>query len=435
MQVERNPSSTFLTKSDLAFPSDKELAQFQKQSNTHTVSSRECLINLWREFRKGTNSKNGVIIKSIFMKILKKDLKLYNDNISEHLFRRNLYLGFGVREYVKKGQVEIITNDIELHDIMLALTLLSRIPNEKKIELIFDLTDVDEDGCLSPDEVYKMIEVIERIFSKENTEMNINSRVLLEKLSRDKALRRYEWVMRSIGMLKSRSKNDEGLITFEEFRNVLDKVPNLKAQFLPRYTDLKSVLKNENSEPEIHVDERNLEDFLIFRYELQALFSDNLKSNRKKKLPPLKKLGKSNDSKIWKKECPGLINGGETSKKLSIPKDYWELNSNNNTILVREKNTDKGEAVCKHYDREEAIEKIIPQREVQKALQDLKKGHESSSHYKNEDDEAAGYENLVNKVKNQVADTKKKQIEVGEVQTISRKSDFKFLNERSSSNY
>jgi Ca2+-binding EF-hand superfamily protein len=290
------------------------------------------------------------------MKILRKDLRLNNDNISEHIFRSKTYLGFCVREYIKKGQVEQITSEIELHDIMLALTLLSRIPNDKKIELIFDLTDVDEDGCLSPDEVYKMIEVIERIFSKENTEMNISSRVLLEKLSRDKALRRYEWVMRSIGMLKSRSKNDEGLITLDEFQNVLDKVPNLKTQFLPRFTDLKSVLKNENSEPQIFVDERNLEDFLIFRYELQALFSDNLKSSRKKKLPPIKKPGKSNENKIWKKECPGLINSGETSKKLTIPKEYWELNSAMNTILVREKTSEKGEMICKHYDREEAIE-------------------------------------------------------------------------------
>ena len=227
-----------------------------------------------------------------------------------------------MRVYQEKGQVELKSLKIELHDIMLALTLLSRIPHDKKVELIFDLTDVDEDGCLSPEEIYKMIEVIERIFAKENTEMKIQSRILLEELSRGKAFRRFDWVMRSIGMLKSRSKNDEGLITFDEFKNVLNRVPNLNAQFLPKYTDIKSVLKNENTEPEIKVEDNLLEDFLVFRYELQALFANSLKSSRKKKLPPLQKTTKSVKKQVIRKECPGLINGGKTSKKFDIPEEY-----------------------------------------------------------------------------------------------------------------
>ena len=205
---------------------------------------------------------------------------------------------------------------------MLALTLLSRIPNEKKVKLIFKLTDVDEDGCLSSEEIYKMIEVIERVFAKENIEMKIQSRVLLEELSRDKALRRFDWIMRSVGMLKSKTSNDEGLITFEEFKKVLNRVPNLKAQFLPRYTDIKSVLKNENTEPEIKVDDSMLEEFLVFRYELQALFGDSLKSNKKKKLPPIQKSSKPGANLASRKECPGLINGGKTTKKFDYMDDY-----------------------------------------------------------------------------------------------------------------
>jgi len=46
--------------------------------------------------------------------------------------------------------------------------------------MVFDLTDVDEDGCLSPDEIAKMIEVIEKIFVKENTDIMLKSRILME---------------------------------------------------------------------------------------------------------------------------------------------------------------------------------------------------------------------------------------------------------------
>ena len=50
MLVERNQSNNSLPKSststDMTFPSDKELAYFQKQSKIQTVSSNDCLINL-----------------------------------------------------------------------------------------------------------------------------------------------------------------------------------------------------------------------------------------------------------------------------------------------------------------------------------------------------------------------------------------------------
>lgn len=350
-----------------------------------------------------------------------------SDNISEQLFKSNKELGFGIRKYKDKGQVEYMGDEIELHDIMLALTLLSRIPSEKKIELIFDLTDVDEDGCLSPEEIYKMIEVIERVFAKENIDMKIQSRALLEELSRGKALRRYDWIMRSVGMLKSRSKNDEGLITFDEFQNVLNKVPNLKSEFLPRYCDIKSVLKNENTELEIKVEEDMLEDFLVFRYELRALFSNTLKSNRKKKLPPIQKLSKTDQNQSCRKECPGLINGGKNSKKFNISEDYWEFCSTSNTMMVRKVDQEKKTTSNHVVDKEKAIDYIIPQRPVQKALQEIKKEHENNLNYKNDDEEAAGYETLVSSVINQVADTKKKQKDIGEIQTISRKSDLKVI--------
>jgi Ca2+-binding EF-hand superfamily protein len=430
MQVERNQSNTSLPKSsEPPFPSDKELAQFQKQSKFHLVSFPPCLIDIWREFRQGTNSTNGRIKKSNFIRILKKNLKLNNDSIAEALFKRNFYIGFGVRKYEGKGQIETIIERIKLHDIMLALTLLSRIPADKKVELIFNLTDVDEDGCLSNDEIYKMIEVIERIFAKENTDMKIASRILLEELSRDKAARRYDWVMRSVVMLKNKNKNDEGLITFEEFQNVLNKVPNLKAQFLPRYIDIKSVLRNENSEPEIKVNENHLEDFLVFRYELQALLSGTMKSDRKKKLPPVKKPVKTNEEKYYHKECPGLITTGNLGSKLDIPEEYWEINSRSNQFFVKER-TEKGGFDYKKYDKDKAIQKIVPQRPVQKALQEIKRDIENVKHNKYDDEEAAGYEALVSKVHGQVEDTKKKKTEVGEVQTITRKMDLKTINDR-----
>ena len=432
MNVERNQSNTSLPKSSTsnepAFPSDKELGEFQKLSNPYAVSNRDYLLTLWREFRKSSNSKNGIINKAVFLKVFNK-FKV-PDNLSEHLFKSKFNIGFGLRVYKVRGQVEHRTKKIELHDIMLALTLLSRIPSEKKIELIFDLTDVDEDGCLSPDDIYKMIEIIERIFAKENTEMKIQSRILLEDLSRDKAQRRYDWVMRSVGMLKSRSKNEEGLITFDEFQNVLNKVPILKAQFLPRYTDIKTVLRNENTEPVINVEDHMLEDFLIFRYELQALFADSLKSNRKRKLPLLQKSSKTGEKQWCGKECPGLINGGKHIKDLKHGSEYWELNSGVNQIMGKQLNPDKVTYTRTKIDKDLAISLMIPKRPVEEALQQIEKEHKTNQNYKNDEEESHGYETLISSVASQVADTKKKKNDIGEIQTITRKSDLRTLHEK-----
>ena len=104
----------------------------------------------------------------------------------------------------------------------------------------------------------------------------------------------------------------------------------------------------------------------------------------------------------------------------------------NNAILVREVNLEKNTTSYNKVERDKAIELIIPQRPVQKALQEIKKLHENNQHYKNDDEEAAGYDALVSKVISQVADTKKKQIEVGEIQIITRKSDLKSLNDKGS---
>ena len=94
MNAERNQSSNSLPKSsnsvECPFPTDKELAFFQKQSKNYAVSNRDSLIDLWREFRKGQNTKNGVINKEVFMATLKEKFKISNNSIIEHLFRSKL---------------------------------------------------------------------------------------------------------------------------------------------------------------------------------------------------------------------------------------------------------------------------------------------------------------------------------------------------------
>lgn len=72
---------------------------------------------------------------------------------------------------------------IEIYDFLISMSILSRISNDDKIELILKLIDVDEDRCLSIGEVFKMILAIEKNFVKELNYLNFQSGVLYNEMA------------------------------------------------------------------------------------------------------------------------------------------------------------------------------------------------------------------------------------------------------------
>ena len=315
---------------------------------------------------------------------------------------------------------------------MLALTLLSRIPNDKKLELIFKLTDVDEDDCLSPQEISKMIQVIERIFAKENADMLISSRVLLEEHSRNKAERKFELFMKMFTYSKTRTENEEVLITLDEFKKTLDEAEALKKDFLPRYIDLKSVLKYRNSEPVLNICEEHLDEFLTFRWGMRLVSSGEYqqarekekkkeKDKEKEKTTQVKKQGKIGKAHHEKKMCPGLVNSGKTSNPV-IKDDCWELNSGNiYTAEAQDKKVRAKHLVDTHLER--PVKKALKaMREEKERKYGEKSGMQNS---KNDDEENPECNSLIEKVKGYVDDTVKKLQEMKAIEIFDRKSGFK----------
>jgi hypothetical protein len=360
-------------------------------------------------------------------------MKPIDDNIPVFLFKSKMKAGFGLRKYGEQGQTDEEGEKIELHDIMLALTLLSRIPNDKKLELIFKLTDVDEDDCLSPQEINKMIQVIERIFAKENSDMVISSRVLLEEHSRSKANRKFELFMKIFTNSKTRSENEEVLITLDEFKKTLDEAEALKKDFLPRFIDLKSVLRYRNTEPVINLCEEHLDEFLTFRWGIRLISSgeyENSKEKEKKKdkekekekFPQIKKTTKVGKPSYYKKKfCPGLINNGKSSN-VAIKDDCWELSTGNiYTSEAQEKKSNAKQLVDKNLER--PVEKALNEMKKEKEKRNGEKGPLQNN--KNDDDENPECNSLVEKVKGHVMDTEKKINEMKQIEIFDRKSGFK----------
>ena len=48
-------------------------------------------------------------------------------------------------------------SSMQFLDFILAMTLLARIVQPKKVKLLFDLCDEDEDGCMMPEDILNML--------------------------------------------------------------------------------------------------------------------------------------------------------------------------------------------------------------------------------------------------------------------------------------
>lgn len=94
--------------------------------------------------------------------------------------------------------------------------------------MIFDLTDVDEDGCLNASELYKMINAIERNFARESAYIDPLSNMLLQQLAQSKAKRRFNLMLMIDEKVKIAKENEklkptkenEKVVPNKESRNV-----------------------------------------------------------------------------------------------------------------------------------------------------------------------------------------------------------------------
>lgn len=137
---------------------------------------------------------------------------------------------------------------IEIQDIAISLAVLARLELDPKLDLIFQLSDVDEDGCLSIDDISQMICRIERNFTRETSLITSDSQALQVELAFRRSKRKFTWA--TLKMDKQMDiKNDElGLIEGKHFLKSLKENQNLYENFLPQQMLLYDVLLTDQSE-------------------------------------------------------------------------------------------------------------------------------------------------------------------------------------------
>ena len=105
-----------------------------------------------------------------------------SDSLVYFMFERFKKFKFseGGHELDRNQQMDIL-------DFLLAMNFLARLVYEKKMRLMFELCDDDDDGCMRPAEILSMLQRTERIFAKECSKVDIDSTILLNMIADKKA--------------------------------------------------------------------------------------------------------------------------------------------------------------------------------------------------------------------------------------------------------
>ena len=93
-------------------------------------------------------------------------------------------------------------NEMVILDFIIALCLLARIVYEKKLKLLFELCDDDDDGCMTPEDILNMLQKVERVFAQECSRVDLESTVLNNFVADKKAEVNFHFIM---GMIKQQN--------------------------------------------------------------------------------------------------------------------------------------------------------------------------------------------------------------------------------------
>jgi hypothetical protein len=102
---------------------------------------------------------------------------------------------FKIFKFTDNGHEISRDQPMDILDFLLAMNFLARLVYEKKMRLMFELCDDDDDGCMRPAEILNMLQKVERIFAKECSKVDVDSTVLQNMIADKKAESKFQRIM------------------------------------------------------------------------------------------------------------------------------------------------------------------------------------------------------------------------------------------------
>ena len=153
-------------------------------------------------------------------------------------------------------------NYINSYNLICALTIFLKTSFENKIKLLFNITDIDEDGYLNRYEIENMITSINLLFGEEVSTINTKSSILSQALTNIKINNIIYELIYGQGNLYKKFIEEKNYINFETFYRGLKNIKNYKYRIIPCFINFRDCLFFQKREKLINVKEKNKKDFI-----------------------------------------------------------------------------------------------------------------------------------------------------------------------------
>ena len=142
--------------------------------------------------------------------------------------------------------------EIDIYEISCALACFVKCYFSEKLKLLFDLTDIDDDGFISDNEIRKLIFTVNLLFYEEAHPSCTESTILSNSLASIRAKKSFNMIMKHPGNL-SEIIQEEKYIHFEQFKSAVEKVYQYKFDLMPMFISLKHAISTKRGEKEFDI--------------------------------------------------------------------------------------------------------------------------------------------------------------------------------------
>jgi len=247
---------------------EKEIEENENFELFQKVLTKELVIDLYSLFK--VFEKDGLVNYNIYIEsitqIFKKHSKgkYYNfKDIFDLIYNR-----FRKIKCIMKNDKKVfyLTNilpqdKIETYKVVCFLTIFIKCTIIDKIKLLFELSDVDNDGFLNKNEIKQMISTINFMFSEENSFININSTILAQSLMNIRVKEKINSLLNEPGGLNIELQKEK-YVNFDTFYTSLKKIKNYKYEIFPCFINMKQCLHNKRSEKILEVKNKHKKEFV-----------------------------------------------------------------------------------------------------------------------------------------------------------------------------
>lgn len=159
------------------------------------------------------------------------------------------------------------TEEIEIYDISSAFVVFSKTHFKDKMNLLFNITDLDDDGLINEREIKKMIFTVNLLFCQEDANYKASSKLIHQSLAKLQAKKIIKMIIKYPGDLGT-IIDQYKFIGFDTFYSAIERINNYKYLIIPFFINFKKCLFEERRDKSYEIKSNLADDFFSVSNEL-----------------------------------------------------------------------------------------------------------------------------------------------------------------------